>query len=275
MTIRSIPFLKLLSTFLLTSMSVNSGMVYAEHHPETSASEHISSIKTAHGGDAYYQQQAVQADFLLEFGALKIDATMLFTPSVGKARMDVTGLGTMVFDGQSVWVSPSTASVPGPPARFHVLTWPYFAAVPFKLDDPGTNHSDAGKREVTAPDDIRVGTKITFDAGVGDAPEDWYIAFSDDENRLEALAYIVTATKPKAEAEAQPSIILYSNFVEVDGATFATQWDFHFWSPESGIGDQKATAKLSNIKFVTPEASAFDKPSDAVESVMPSLASSN
>ena len=51
---------------------------------------------------------------------------------------------------------------------------------------------------------MRVGTKISFDAGVGDAPDDWYIAFTDDQGRMDALGYIVTYSKSQEEAEARP-----------------------------------------------------------------------
>lgn len=240
----------------------------AEHHAAASPEQRIAALEAVHGGEAYAAHDAVQADLKLDFGPMKLAGTMTFTPSLSKARVDLDGVADLVFDGSAAWVSPSDAEVPGPPARFHVLTWPYFVAVPFKLDDPGTNHADAGQVAVTSADDVRVGTKISFDAGVGDAPDDWYIAFTDDEGRMDALAYIVTATKSKEEAESNPSIILYSDFVEVDGVTFASTWSFHYWDPAEGIGKQKGTAELSNFKFVTPAADTFVKPDDAVESTM-------
>ncbi|MEO0514863.1 MAG: hypothetical protein AAF086_06155 [Planctomycetota bacterium] len=253
---------------LLLGMSVTA---LAEHHP-SSTDDPIAAIEHVHGGAIYAQQNAVQADFQLDFGPMNLVGEMTFTPSLSRARLDIDDVGQLVFDGQSAWVSPSDAQVPGPPARFHVLTWPYFVAAPFKLDDPGTNHTDAGVLPVISSDDQRQGTKITFDAGVGDAPDDWYIAFADDEGRMDGLAYIVTATKSKEEAETQPSIILYSDFVEVDGVTFATTWTFRYWDPEKGVyGEPKGTAKLSNFKFVTPDADAFVKPEDAVESKMPGM----
>ena len=61
------------------------------------------------------------------------------------------------------------------------------------------------------------------------------IAFADaDNNRLTALAYIVTYGTALEVASKTPSIILYDDFVDVDGVPFATTWTFHFWNPESG-----------------------------------------
>ncbi|MEM9420701.1 MAG: hypothetical protein AAGA25_16865 [Planctomycetota bacterium] len=236
---------------------------------EKSPSQRIAALEATHGGETYNAQDAVQADFEVNFGPMNLVGQLAFTPSMSKANVVLNDGTTMIFDGQTAWLSPADAQVPGPPARFHVLTWPYFVAAPFKLDDPGTNHSDAGKLAVKGTDDMRVGTKITFDAGVGDAPDDWYIAFTDDQGRMDALAYIVSYGKTKEEAEAQASIILYSDFVEVDGVSFATTWDFYFWDPTSGVGDKKGSAKLSNFQFVTPEASAFTKPEGAAEAKAP------
>ena len=57
--------------------------------------------------------------------------------------------------------------------------------------------------------------------------------------------------------------------MEVDGVWFATTWDFHFWDPQTGIGEKKGSAKLSNIRFVDADASAFTKPEGAAEAKAP------
>jgi hypothetical protein len=235
-----------------------------------SPTDRIHAIEQTHAGATYAARDAVRADFVLDFGPMHLEGTMWFTPSLSKVRMELDGGATMVFDGKTAWLSPADAEVPGPPARFHVLTWPYFAAAAYKLDDPGTNHRDAGKLAVTGPDDQRIGTKITFDSGVGDAPDDWYIAFADDRGRLDALAYIVTFGKSQEEAEKQPSIILYSDFESFDGVPFATTWTFHYWNGKDGtVGDAKGSAKLSNLQFVKSDAASFVKPDGASEATMP------
>lgn len=256
------------SLFALTAF----GTAASATAEETTPSQRIAAIEAAHAGDLYNAKHAVQADFVCDFGPMHIEGVMTFTPSIGKVRLSLNDAAEVVFDGQTAWLSPADAQVPGPPARFHVLTWPYFVAAPYKLDDPGTNHHDAGQLLVTGPNDKRIGTKITFDSGVGDAPDDWYIAFADEQGRLDALAYIVTFGTPQEEAQKQPSIILYSDFVDVDGVPFATTWTFHYWNPEEGtLGEPKGTATLSNIQFVTPSADTFTKPDGAVEATMPKL----
>ena len=235
------------------------------------AEQSLGQIEDAHRHDLYERQDAVEADFSVTFGESTFGGTMLFTPSMGKVRMQLDGGITIIYDGLTAWLSPADAEVPGPPARFHVLTWPYFMAAAYKLDDPGTRHEYAKAKPVSEGFGAsQTGIKVSFDSGVGDTPDDWYIAFVDREtNRLSALAYIVTYGKEQAKAEERPGIVLYEDFQEVDGVPFATAWKFHHWTQDGGVGEAKGSATLSNIGFVTPADDAFDKPEGAVEAELP------
>jgi len=268
------PIRKLLTAAVLLGLTPTIG--YADDHAamdKHKPKDHIHAIEKAHADSTYNAQDAVQAELSLEFGPMEIEATMWFTPSTGKVRMEFAGdeKAVIVYDGETAWLSPADAQISGPPPRFHVLTWPYFVAVPYKLDDPGTVHADAGDHPIRSADEVLPGVKITFDAGVGDTPDDWYMAFAaPDTGRLTALSYIVTYGKDAEEANEQASIILYDDYVDVQGVPFATRWSFHYWTPGRGIsGDPKGHATLSNIKFVTPPAKAFDKPNGAVEAAAP------
>jgi hypothetical protein len=176
----------------------------------------------------------------------------------------------IVYDGTTAWLSPADAEVPGPPPRFHVLTWPYFMAAPYKLNDPGTNH-EIYKGAKLKNGTEHTGVKVTFGDDVGDTPDDWYIAIPDPQNRLTALAYIVTYGKDAEAAEASPSIILYDDFEVIDDVPFATSWSFRHWDPEAGItGEPKGSATLSNIRFRDDvEDGLFTKPDNAVEAKAP------
>ena len=233
--------------------------------------DRIQAIEEAHAAGTYESQAVVKADMVIDFGSMHLEGTVWFTPSTAKIRMELDGGPTIVYDGRTAWLSPKHAEVPGPPPRFHVLTWPYFLAAPYKLDDPGTRHAPTGPHVVRQDGERLRGTKITFDADVGDTPDDWYIAFADPENdRLTALAYIVTYGTALEEASKTPSIVLYNDFVDVDGVPFATTWTFHLWNPESGIdGAPKGAAKISSIAFVDEPAGAFVRPADAIEATPP------
>ncbi len=232
--------------------------------------EIVKPIEAAHNKEAYYANDAVKADLDVNFGGNDVlDGTMWFTPDTGKVRMELDNGTTVVWDGQACWVSPDVPDT-GPGFRFHVLTWPYFMAAPFKLSDPGTHH-ELKTGVALSSKTSQNAAKLTFDAGVGDAPDDWYLVFKNpQDDSLAALAYIVTYNKSAEKAEEDPHIIFYTDPVAVDGVVFATKWKFHAWREDVGVtGEPIGDATLSNIAFVTPPKGAFEKPDGAVEATMP------
>ncbi|MEM1099616.1 MAG: hypothetical protein AAGH92_12610 [Planctomycetota bacterium] len=232
-------------------------------------------IEAAHGKPAYDAMGAagklVMAEFDVDFGGGDLLAgTMWFDTQVGQARMELDNGAVVVFDGEACWVSQDAPDIPYG-YRFHALTWPYFLAAPFKLSDPGVSHALIEEAPLTASRTSEA-TKMTFDDGVGDAPDDWYVVFPvPHDGSLAALAYIVTYDMAVAYAEAKPSIVFYTQPETVDGATFATELIFHFWDQETGVqGEEpKGVMTVSNIAFVDPPAEAFAAFDGSVESTLP------
>lgn len=226
-------------------------------------------IETAHGKEAWERAEAVSADLSLSMGGEQVLAgRMLFTPQVGRSRLELEDGTVAVFDGERAWVSPAGTELPQ--ARFHLLTWPYFLAAPFKLRDPGAHLEDLGTR---AHDGVEhPAARLTFDPGVGDSPDDWYVVYRDPATeRLAALAYVVTyGGRSAEEAGAEPHAITYHDFEQVDGATLSTTWRMWHWSDEEGIhGDPIGEVVLTDLAFVTPPADAFERPADAEEDPLP------
>lgn len=237
------------------------GLVGCGSTQSTFTDQFVGPIESAHGADAYRERQVLRYDIEVTFGGNVILAgTTLFDTNSERVRIDTVDGVTMVWDGAEAYVTPADAEVPGPPARFHLRTWTYFLAAPFKLRDPGSAMTPIEAPLASAPA-VPAG-KLTFGAGVGDAPDDWYIVFPDREtNRVEALAYIVTYSKSQAEAEQKPSIILYDGYRDFGGVWLSTDWTFHYWSPETGIdGEPKGTAVIKNVKFVTVPTELFSRP---------------
>jgi len=243
------------------------GLAHAEHHAHAHATpipvdRLVEQIESAHRTDRYLSQSAVQADIVVNFGdQTLVDGTMWFTPAVGKSRLELEDGTTVVFDGQTCWVTPESAA--DPMKRFHALTWPYFVALPHKLTEPGVNLETVGRLPSAGQKSPAV--KMTFDAGVGDAPDDWFYVFPDTQGVVRAASYIVTYSKPQEQAEQQPSIVLYDGYERVDGVPISTRWTFGYWDKSSGMTTAKGTAELSDVAFVTPPADAFRKPAGAVE----------
>lgn len=241
----------------------------AAHGDGEVKSEFAHAIEHAHNAEAYYAAGTIKADLHTVFPGMGLDlkATMTFTPSMSKARMDFDDGTTVVWDGSTVWVSPESAA--NPMLRFHVLTWPYFLAMPYKLQDPGANLEPAGIKQTTKERFLKA-AKLTFGEGVGDAPDDWYYVFKNADNVMEAASYIVTFGTDVSEAEKKPSIILYSDHQAIDGVPIPMRWDFHFWDIKDGASEEaKGSTDLSEVSLIDPPAGHYDKPEGAVEVAAP------
>ena len=225
-------------------------------------------IEKAHGKKAWLEKKAVEADLVLEFGGNEaLNCKLIYDMHTSKARMELKDGTILVFDGEHAWVSPSESQVPM--ARFHLLTWSYFLAAPFKLRDPGTHLEPSGTLPIN---NIMSSTaKLTFDKGIGDAPDDWYIIYPElGTDQLTAMAYIVSYGKDVAEAEKEPHAIVYHEYKDIEGVKLSTLWTMHHWSKKEGPhGDAIGKVKLSNTKFITPDKDAFTKPEDAREDKLP------
>ncbi|MEM9555081.1 MAG: hypothetical protein AAGC60_12545 [Acidobacteriota bacterium] len=246
---------------------VAASLVAAPALADADAASYVAAIESAHGGAVYGAQQAVAAEIVVEFGGQTIlQGTMLFDPAVSKVRMELVGGSVIVFDGADAWV----AGPEVPRARFHVLTWPYFFAAPFKLDDPGTHVESLGK--VAWRGDALPAVELTFGDGVGDSPDDWYVVYRDPStHRLSGLGYIVTYGTSVEQAEAEPHAVSYDAYTEIgDGVSVATDWSFWNWNREEGLfGDPIGRATISNPRFTTPADDAFAAPAGATKIAAP------
>lgn len=225
------------------------------------ADDFAGKIEKAHG-NAWETQAAFSTDIVVNFGGnTMIDGQMITDTPAGRSRFELKDGTVLVFDGQDAWTSPEDSAFQG--ARFHVLTWPYFLAAPWKLDDPGTHLKDLGKQPYKNGEKLKA-ARLTFDSGIGDSPDDWYVVYRNDKNQLAGMAYIVTFGTDVAEAEKEPHAITYHDFKKVDGVMIPTRWEFWNWSAEKGIfGDPIGEVTLKNPRFVNTDGKTFANPGNS------------
>lgn len=268
----SLPPIRLCSLpALLLMLSLVPPLVGCATAPRTAprtANDLVMGVEKSHRADLWRAWPAFESEITVHFGGREmLNGKVLFDTPVGRSRLELADGTTAVYDGNEAWVAPADAEFPM--ARFHLLTWPYFVAVPAKLRDPGAHVMLQGRTTVHghAQDTAR----LTFEAGVGDAPDDWYLLYVNAETRvLEAMAYIVTYGRPVDEAEKEPHAITYHDFQRVDGVPIPMRWRFHDWSAADGIhGDPLGEVTLRNPRFVSPAPDAFAKPSGAVPAPLP------
>lgn len=220
----------------------------------------IHAIGEAHNESTYSQQQAVRADFVVDFGdAFVLDGEMLFDTAVGRTKLMLEHGATLVYnEGDAYATGPDV-----PMARFHALTWPYFFAAPFKLDDPGAQFSEMQPQPTTDGNSLPA-YRLAFEQGIGDSPDDWYYVLrAEDDPVLAGLVYIVTYGKSKEEAEQSPSLVTYDAVTNVVGVQMPSELTFYRWREGEGATEQKGTASLSNIRFVALEGDEFQRPENA------------
>ena len=233
----------------------------------------VETVEEAHGRAAWYAHKALETGITASFGGETfLEGTLLMTPDMGRVRIEHRDGTVLHWTGEEAFISPAASGFEE--GRFHVLTWPYFLAAPFKLSDPGANVAAEGERPFR-PGEVLPAARLTFDAGVGDSPDDWYELYREPESgRLAGMAYIVTfGGRTVAEAEAEPHVVVYARPVTIAGATLATEWTFYNWTPDEGaVGEPIGQVELRDPRFVRPPAGAFAPPPGARPLPLPETA---
>ena len=165
------------------------------------------------------------------------------------------------FDGQEVWVSPNKAAFGKGSARFYHNLVFYFHAMPFVLADPGINYEVLPQKEIEGR--LYNAVKISYNEGVGDAPDDYYIAHFDAEtNQMRWLLY--TVTYYSGEANERFNALLYDEWVEVNGL-LVPKVNKGYKYADGQIGEMRYERVFNNIKLSieAPDQSLFEMPENA------------
>ena len=217
-------------------------------------------VEKTHNKEAFLAHNNISFDIALNFnGQERLKGTFTMRTNSSKIKFESKDGKTIIYNGEEVYRTPKEAEMES--ARFDILTWPYFMAMPFKLTDGGTIWSDV--KQVTEKNRDYSKAKLTFEAGVGDTAEDWYQVYVDNNtNLLNYAAYIVTFGKSVAKAEQEPHAILYENYVVIDAIAISDTWKFYNWSEEKGLyGEPIGDATLRNIQFL--ESADYTVPKNA------------
>ena len=175
------------------------------------------------------------------------------------------------FDGEDVWITPGKEALNyGAPPRFYSGTYFYFFAIPFVFADPGTRVEKVEPRTLDgkAYDVLRV----TYEPGVGDSPEDEYLAYFDPETkRLRLVLYTVTYGRT-VEPGAPPryGALRYDAWQTVDGLLVPEHAVYFRWEGDH-LGEKRAEVWFHNVRFdeAAPPPERFARPEGAVIDAKP------
>ncbi len=219
----------------------------------TDAGRLVLAATEAHGGLArWYANGPLHFRYRYERGdgqpALDTEQTVDTWAARARHTLMPDSAASFGWTGEEAWVMPAGAELPTN-ARFWSLTPYYFVAMPFVLADPGVNLEAAGEMtfEGTGYDLVRA----TFDAGTGDAPDDYYLLLLDPEtNRVGGVRYVVSYPGFFPEGGHTPEhLMVYDGAQTVDGITLQKGFRSFAWT-DGGPGEPSASGTLSDVRFV-------------------------
>lgn len=172
-------------------------------------------------------------------------------------RVRITdSLFVLGYDGEQVWVSPDLESFGKGSPRFYHNLYFYFFAMPYALADPGINYEDLGEQTIEGKTYQAV--KISYDQGIGDSPEDFYVAhFNSKTGLMELLLYTVTYFSE--ESHEKYNALIYE-WQEIDGLQVTKS--IKGYKYDSGrLGDLRYEASFNQVMLLT------EKPTDSLFSI--------
>ena len=145
---------------------------------------------------------------------------------------------------------------------FTTISFFIFFACPYVLADPGINYEVLPQRELNGKTLNAI--KISYHAGVGDAPDDYYIAhFDATTNEMYLLLYTVTyfnqATNENYNA------LIYDDWTEVGSLKVPQSMKGYRWAADT-LGDQRYVRPFERIEISerSLDPSIFEIPDGAI-----------
>jgi len=177
-----------------------------------------------------------------------------------KVRIDTDDY-TLGFDGKDVWVTPDLAAFGKGSARFYHNLIFYFFGLPYLAADPGINYEVLPDYELNGR--YYDAVKISYDAGVGDAPDDEYIMHFDKETGIMHLL-LYTVTYYSKEKGDKFNAIIFDDWIDVEGMKLPGSFK-GFKYNDGKLGEQRYERKFID-HYLSKEAlveTTFAKPSNA------------
>jgi hypothetical protein len=232
--------------------------------PSEGSREIITAMISAHGGMEKWRSAptiSFEDEFLQAGQPNPLVSQVTVEQGRRRAYLDFPDSKARIsWDGKQAWSENWKAPIP---PRFLALLNYYFLNLPWLAMDRGVQHSEPGKAKLWNDPTEYITVKMTFGAGVGDTPEDYYILYVDPKtHRLKACEYIVTYSSilPPNTKATPPHILVYENFETVDGLVVPTQYSI--FDKDHKL---QASCKIRKWSFKKPfDVSRMNMPAGAV-----------
>ena len=222
----------------------------------------LQKVFDAHGGLSQWQKMK-SASFDLYYNGKEVD----------EHKVDLNSRKTLVFndvyrlgyDGDQVWYTgQDEEEFPGGSSRFYHNLHFYFFAMPFVFADDGIVYEELGVRIIR--DQAYDVLKVSFKEGVGDAPEDEYVLYFDQQShRLSWMLYTVTYFSQQESDKY--SARHYKNWQWVNGLLVPLDCDKYRWNKDS-LHEQQYSNSYRNVELseLVIDQSMFLAPANAQKS---------
>lgn len=248
---------------LLISCKSNSkqeAVDYSEEDLDVTTSiypENLTKVFEAHGGlDVWNSMQ------LLEFTMPKKNGDEVTITDLKNRKSLITMPEHSIgFDGENVWVLNKGEKKYKRNPRFYYNLMFYFYAMPFILADDGIIYSEAKPLEFEGK--TYPGIRISYDAGVGESPEDEYVLYYNPETyKMQWLGYTVTFFTKEKEKELH--FRRFSDWQEVNGLMLPKTMVRYKYKDNLPTTEHSKN-RFTNIKLSIekPKSELFDVPEGA------------
>ena len=220
----------LLRAMLIALLTITAAVPAGAEHSKA-AREVVESMIAAHGGmERWANAPAVSFEDEFKQGEATEGGVSRVTVEQGPRRAYIDFPDTemrMAWNGEKAWSE--NWGAPMPP-RFLALLNYYFLNLPWLTLDPGVHLGEPATARLWDEPTEYVTVKMTFDEGVGDTPDDYYILYIHPEtHRLAATEYTVTYTSllPEGVESTPPHILVFDEHETVGGLVVPTHYTIY------------------------------------------------
>ncbi|NRB58567.1 MAG: hypothetical protein HRU50_01340 [Winogradskyella sp.] len=204
--------------------------------------EDVTKVFNAHGGIDKWNTMKTLSFTMEKANGKEVTTTNLKTRS---ERIE-TPTYTLGYDGKNIWVSAKDGNEYKGNARFYKGLMMYFYAMPFIIGDDGITYETA--EPLTFEDRTYPGILISYEAGIGESPDDQYIIYYDEATgQMEWLAYTVTFGKNEKSKDFH--FIRYNNWQDIKGLKLPKSIDWYSYENNQPIA-KNGTTDFLEVKLL-------------------------
>ncbi len=204
--------------------------------------ENVTKVFNAHGGIDKWNTMKTLSFTMEKANGKEVTTTNLKTRL---ERID-TPTYALGYDGKNLWVSEKDGNEYKGNARFYKGLMMYFYAMPFIIGDDGITYETA--ESLTFEGKTYPGILISYEAGIGESPDDQYIIYYDEvSGQMEWLAYTVTFGKNEKSKDFH--FIRYNNWQDIKGLKLPKSIDWYSYENNQPIA-KNGTTEFLEVKLL-------------------------